>query len=556
MAPQADRELWAGKRRQAGACRQHAFVLLLLASGLMQICQPSARAQYLPPRYPEQPESAAGSESEPGKQGESRRGWEFHPSLAVEETYTDNVRLAAPGAERADWVTLVRPGFALRRRSPRLRLDLAYTPQLVYRAREETHDVFNYLNGSASGEVVSNLLYFDAQGYASRQNVSLLGPQAQNDVNRTGNRTSVRYYNVSPYLRHDFGLESRGELRVSHNAVDYGTSSLYSSEGDRVDASFASGPAHKAFTWNLGYTKDHTRYTDVHQSVDLERFSAGAKRLVTAQAGAIVNVGYEDNTYLTVGPPPRGKFWSVGGEWTPTPRTRLLATTGRRFFGPTHTLAFSHRTRSTTSSLDYDEDLTTGRAQALIPVTFDTASYLDTLLLPRIPDATARQTAVQSLMAQTGLPASLSAPLNYVTTLPFIQKRLRASFAVNGVRNTIVAHAFRQTRDVNAADVAVNQTGAGDLALSPRTVQTGAGAVWSLRLSPVTTTNASVDVTRNEFPAISREDKITVVRLALVKRFQPRVSGTVAYRRLQDRSNQAGASYRENAVMVGLNITF
>lgn len=475
--------------------------------------------------------------------------------LNVEETYTDNVRLATRGAERSDWVTTLRPQFTLRSNGPRLRADLTYAPQLLYRKNEETHDVYNYLQGYASAEMVNELLFLDAQAYASRQNASLFGPQADSDVNRTGNRTSVHAYSVSPYLRHRFGVDYDGELRYTRSSVKYSTSSLFTSEGDRVDAFLRSGPAYKLFTWNVAYLKDHIRYTETHQSIDMERISAGGKRLITSSIGVLFNAGYERNDYLTVGPSPSGKFWSVGPEWTPTPRTHLAATIGRRFFGPTRSLDFSHRTRLTTWTLQYDEDLTTGRGQVLVPVSFDTASYFNTLLLPRIPDPGARQTAVQSLIAQTGLPTELSAPVNYVTTVPFVQKRLRAAFGVNGVRNTVLVHAFRQTRDINAGAVAVSE-GSGDLALSPRIVQTGGGVLWSLRISPVTTSNASIDLARNEFPSIDREDTITTFRIALVKQFQRRVSGTVAFRHLHNHSNQGAASYRENAVMAGIHLTF
>ncbi|MGE5522528.1 MAG: TIGR03016 family PEP-CTERM system-associated outer membrane protein, partial [Rhodospirillaceae bacterium] len=505
----------------------------------------------------------------------------------AEETYTDNVRLSPRGAERSDWVTTLRPAFTLSTSGPRLRADLRYAPQLIYRKNEDTHDVFNYLQGYASAEVLNELLFLDAQAYSSRQNASLLGPQAESDVNRTSNRTSVHAYSISPFLRRTFARDITAEVRYSHNVVKYGASNLSSSEADRVDAVLTSGSpynltsgsaqgltsgaaysptgipaynvgsglAYKAFTWNVAYFKDHIRYTETHQSVDMERINAGAHRRITANVGILASVGYERNDYLTVGPPPSGKFWSVGPEWTPTPRTHLAATIGRRFFGPTRTLDFSHRTRLTTWTLTYDEDLTTGRGQVLVPVSFDTASYLDTLLLPRIPEPGPRQTAVQSLIAQTGLPAQLSAPVNYVTTVPFVQKRLRAAFGINGVRNTVLIHAFRQTRDTNAGSVAIG-AGSGDLALSPRIVQTGGGVLWSLRISPATTSNASIDVARNEFPSIDREDTLTTFRIALVKQFQPRVSGTVEFRHLQNHSNQGAASYRENAVMAGIRLSF
>lgn len=541
-----DERLHGGQAlRRSAATREYSWTLFLLSAVLLHLLPLHARAQYagLAPREPE-------------RQGDARAGWEFHPTISVEETYTDNVRLSRRGRESSDWVTQVRPGFTLRNVGPRLRLDLTYAPELVYRSREETHDVYQHLRGVGSAEVVGDLLFVDAQAYATRQNVSALGPVSTSDVNNTGNRTSVRAYNVSPYLRRDFGQAFQGELRFTHSAVEYGTSDVFSSEAERIDAIVRSGPAYRRLTWNAAYVKEHVRYTETGQSVDLERISAGARQLITANAGVLLNAGYEDNNYLTVGPAPRGRFWSIGPEWTPTPRTRVAATTGRRFFGRTRTLDFSHRTRLSTWVVQYDEDLTTGRGQVFVPTAFDTAAYLDTLLLARIPEANARRAAVQTLIAQAALPSALTTPVNYVTTVPFVQKRLQASFGLNGVRNTVFANAYRQTRDASAADAALGQAAAGDLALSPRTVQTGGGLLWSLRLSPVTTSNLTVDVMRSEFPAIDRHDTVTSARLALVRRLQPHLTGTVAVRTLQNRSNVEAAEYREKAVTVGLHLTF
>lgn len=489
---------------------------------------------------------------EPGALGIGKRGWQIQPRLSVEETYTDNLRLAPAGAERSDWVTQLRPSISVSGNGARARFNATYAPALVYRAQEGSNDVFHYLNANGNAEFVRQLLFLDASASITQQNTSLLAPQAQSNINITGNRTSVRSYSVSPYLRHNFGYDAQGEVRFTHNAVSSSGNALFDSEANRVDMRLSSGPTYKLLTWDLAYNKENIEFTQTGQKVDTERISAGGRRLITPSLGLRANVGYEDNNYITAGPAPKGKFWSVGPEWNPTPRTHFAATTGRRYFGPTHSLDFNHRTRLTTWSVNYSEDVTTARSQILVPTTLDTAGFLDALFLSAIPDPVARRTAVENFISRGGLPPNLAVPLNFFTTTPFLEKRWQASFGIQGVRNTVLTSVFRQTRDATAT----GQPGAGDFTLSPNTRQTGVSLLWTLRIASQTTSNASAGYTRNEFPSLSREDNLKFIRLGLTRQFQPRLSGTLSFRRLQNDSNVSAAGYTENAVSAALIMGF
>jgi uncharacterized protein (PEP-CTERM system associated) len=314
----------------------------------------------------------------------------------------------------------------------------------------------------------------------------------------------------------------------------------------------SSGPAFKLLTWNFAYNKEHIDYTRNQPSTDFQRISAGGKRLITPQLGLRANVGYEDNDFVTLGPKPKGSFWSVGPEWTPTPRTHLSATTGRRYFGSTQSLDFSHRTRLTTWGVNYNDDITTTRGQVLVPATADTADFLDTLFLSGIPDPAARQTAVENFISQNGLPASLTVPLNFVTTTTFRQRRWQASFGIRGVRNTVLANVFTRRREATAP----GQPGAGDFAQNPNTRQNGTSLLWSSRITGQTTSNVHVGYTRSEFTGINRDDNLKFIRLGLTRRFDPRVSGSLSYRRLENDSSQGASSYTENAVTAALLLRY
>ncbi|MBK8740395.1 MAG: TIGR03016 family PEP-CTERM system-associated outer membrane protein [Betaproteobacteria bacterium] len=103
--------------------------------------------------------------------------WEIVPTLTIDETYTDNVRLSAPGSERSDWVTTLNPGLIVRGNGDRLRLDIAYSPLFLYRAREGSSDVIHQLNASATAEFVKRTLFLDVRSTVSQQNISAFGPR-------------------------------------------------------------------------------------------------------------------------------------------------------------------------------------------------------------------------------------------------------------------------------------------------------------------------------------------------------------------------------------------
>src|SRR5262245_18512900 len=53
--------------------------------------------------------------------------WDIVPTLAFEETYTDNVALSPDATKRSDWVTVVTPGIFINADGARLKFNLNYS---------------------------------------------------------------------------------------------------------------------------------------------------------------------------------------------------------------------------------------------------------------------------------------------------------------------------------------------------------------------------------------------------------------------------------------------
>jgi uncharacterized protein (PEP-CTERM system associated) len=475
--------------------------------------------------------------------------WDIVPTLSLVETYTDNVSLTRDAAKQSDWVTQVIPGISIAATGDRLRFIASYTPELTYYAHGKAEDqIYQRGNLAGNAELAKQLLFVDVGGNVDQYNVSLQGPITDSNIYATGNRTTTSTAFVSPYLVHDFGSAVRAEARYTYSMVNSDDeSALSNSVGDRINLRLASGPGYKLLTWDLDYRKETIDY-ETQGDTDIEVSNVNARRLITPTVGLLAQGGYE---YYKRGiiPATEGPSWSAGLEWVPSPRTRLAATAGQRFFGDAYLFDFRHRSRLTTWSAGYRQDITTTRSDFLIPATTSTAGYLDALFSSRFPDPVARQKAVEEFIARTGLPPSLSDPINIYTTQLFLEKRWNASAGIVGVKNVLIANVFGLTSEALAGDLI--------LPTAPNTsIQTGTSLLWNWRMTARNAWNLAAAYRRNESPNTGEIAYLTNVTMGFTRQFQPRLSGSLNYRFQQNDSNFSASEYTENAVFASLRLGF
>jgi uncharacterized protein (PEP-CTERM system associated) len=485
--------------------------------------------------------------------------WELVPTLSLEEHYTDNVSLAPDGANRSEWATIATPGFNLNVTGRDWALIGSYGAQGIYRANSGTSEVNHQasLNSIGSIELYPQLLYLETRGGVSQQNFSTLAQQSADNVNTAGNRATVRSLVVSPFLRHSFGTDARAEARYTYSSVDSGAGALSDSAANRIDLRLVSGAAYKLMTWSAEYSKEVIDYTSTNnRSNTSEKFGITVRRLITPTFGLLGTVGYEEHDYATIGEAPKGAAWSVGVSWTPTPRTNLVATAGKRYFGDTYALDFSHRMRAMVFSAKYSEDVTTTRQQLILPSSASTAGYLDQLFITQFPDPILRQQAVQSFITQNGLPSNLVVPVEFFTNQFFLEKRWGLAVGFVGARHSFLTNYYNSNRESLQTGAAVDGS-AGDFASSTTVKQSGASATWSWRITPLDASNLSVGYTKSESPGLGRETNLTYMRWVLNHRFGKDLDGALSVRRQQSDSNQGGTlDYTENAVTVSLKMSF
>ena len=503
--------------------------------------------------------------------------FKFVPNVTVTETYTDNVGLASRGNERSDFVTSVAPGFTVTRDSARLKLRASYSLQALFYANNTTGtSLSNSLDASAHGTLIQDLLLFDARASVNQQNNSSFGPQSLSNVNVTNNRVETRTYSISPYLEQRFGGVAVGQLRYAHEAVSSsdvngsgtigvgsnsvglrnGTLGLGNSNTDRLGATLNSGPAFRTVNWGATASTQKTRISD-GDPVSQSQVGANVGYLVGPYLRATASAGYEKDTYVTLGDKPQGAFYNAGFIWTPSSRTNVTATAGHRFFGPTYALSVSHRARLATFNLNYNEDITSTQAQAMLSQTINTSDSLNQLLLASVPDPVARQRLVDNLIQSQNLPVEIATATNALTNRYFLQKNLQASVALTGVRNTVLGSLFVTSREPQSGRptgvVVVNGPFSG---LDDNSRSYGASGVWSYKLSPRTVTNANLSYTRSRSLDTDSTTTYKVARLGVTSAFQPKLNGTLELRRTQQNSDLTGSNIRENAITASVRMQF
>lgn len=485
--------------------------------------------------------------------------WTLSPSIGILETYTDNVRLASRGSERSDRVTQISPEFNLTHQSRQLKVKGDYKINYVDHANVQTSaSTFHEFNALASAEVLQDLFFFDAQAKISQHNASPFGPQSDNNLNLTNNRTEIRTYNISPYLRSKFGQTASAELRYSHDYVTSSTSGLLQNNSDRIQLDINSGAAFRSFGWGLNYSNQTLHYRNAGD-VDLGSASGTLRYLPSQEIAFSMTGGYEKNTYVSLSDKPAGAFWLAGVSWMPSIRTSVDAKIGNRFYGRTYALSSSHRTRYSVWSLGYQEEINTTPSLFAVPPTADTSDFLNTLWKNNIPDPIARQQVIDSFIQDTGLPTSLAQSVNILTNRVFLQKSLNGTVALNTAKTTLLVSLYNTSREGQSSlqsDAAL--LGAANALLNNNTRQNGISAVFNWRLTQRTALNLSAGKSRARSLSTGSSNNNKTASISLTTVFQPKVKGTIEVRRRNQTptSNQGTGDVRENAVSASLVVSF
>ncbi|MGB9107479.1 MAG: TIGR03016 family PEP-CTERM system-associated outer membrane protein [Telluria sp.] len=491
---------------------------------------------------------------------ECQAQWKFTPTAGVSETYTDNVSLQRDELAHGQFVSEALGGFALTGKGPRLQLSasarvhqFAYTdgdiPNLNEREREY---------GATALAKLADDVFVDMSAASGPQSISAFGPQVSDNLYSMGNRTTVNTWRISPYVRHHYGNVADLLLRYSRDGVDAGARNPFgSSTASTGNLNLNSGNAFQTVGWGLAYT---------HQDMDnrlggrssFDNALLDLRWRFSSQISATASTGYDSYDYKALGGRTAGRSWSTGFIWTPSARTRVQASFGRRYFGKTGSLAASHHSRTSVWSINYSDAVTTSRQQFLLPSTIDTAAMLDTLFSASFPDPVLRQQAVQAYLQATGLPPSLANNINYLSNRYLRQKQLQAAVAFNWAHSTLTTTLVRSERNALSLRESDSDLLGGQLnTLNDNVRQHGINSVFIYRLSSRTIATATAALDRSTSLDTGIEQAHRQLRVGMTRRIDRRLNMAFELRHVEGRSDAlTSGQYRENAMSASLSAQF
>ena len=479
--------------------------------------------------------------------------WHLTPSLGGELTYTDNVGLGSP--KQSDVVLQITPALVVLERGAHTSLSGSIQlPVLLYARSTASDEVRPEVNLSGTAELYPRLFFVDASVQVSNQFVSPFAPQPQSLVNATNNRYTAQSYSVSPYLRGETS-DLKYELRDTNGWSNASNLNL-ATTGGRAYTNDLIGKLSRdprPLGWGVDYDRLETRFSDQDRPFITELGRLRGEWQPDPQWQLSASGGYEDNRYpLTEF---SGAIYGAGFKWRPTERTNLDASWEHRFFGASYHVNFEERTPLTKWSLVALRDITSYPQQiANLPGQTDVSAALNTLFASRIADPAARQTFVDQLIRDRGLPTTLTGPVNLFTQQITLQESVQGTVTLLGVRNTVVVVAYRtRSEPVASADLP-----SGDLIATSNVdnTQTGTSVVWSYRLTPLytlaTTGTWSRTVANDESGEQSKQGTLQVVLSAPLSTLTSAFAGL----RYQRFTSNRQSDIEESAVFVGITHTF
>ena len=481
--------------------------------------------------------------------------WQLHPTLQLEEVYTDNVTLAPPGQTESDFVTGVNPGFNLTGQGGRVKANVNYQLQNYLYANDSGRDSsYQQLAATGNAELLKNIFFVDARSSINQQIINPQGKVGLDNINPV-NTANVFTYGVSPYLKLKMDSYADAELRYDINEVEYQHADISSAQQQQYSLRMNSGPRFARLNWNVSYQQQ-----DMNQSSAFDTHTKSAlvnlRYSIVRSLNVLAYGGYEDNqvpassTYSAV----NGSYWSAGLEWLPSRHITASATAGVNdrtadlvlrptertsfhvgysnqavglYTGPRWTADLSHSTRRTTWRASYTEQRTNLQAlQFLGQQFFELQDKQGNVVID----------------PATGFPVVLAANVFGLVNDEYISKRSQATVTLNTGKSDVSLAGFNEHRDYT---------------LNPQPVDVvGTLASWNWRFASRlhSTLSGSWQRTTQENP--SQRSDLWYGSVALVRSISQLTNASLTYRYMDDTGSGSVAVYRENRVTLQVNMRF
>ncbi|MDP3123745.1 MAG: TIGR03016 family PEP-CTERM system-associated outer membrane protein [Thiobacillus sp.] len=487
--------------------------------------------------------------------------WRFEPNVGASATYTDNANSSATNPQDALILT-VTPGFGLRSEgSRRVQASLQYGLTAVSRFGEDnSNDLYHRLSAVGKAELVEDFLFIDGSANISQELISLLGPTADAETNDS-NRSTVGTYSISPYIQQRFGTFANALVRYTASGAIFENNTAADSSVNSLAAGLSSGTRFNDLSWALDYSirkaeNRNATTTAANADTTFERASATVGYALTRQFRVFGTVGQDWNDYLST-TETDGSFYSAGFGWSPTRRTSIEASAGKRYFGNTYSLSGSHRTRMTRWTVRYYEDVSDITQQFL-----EQTSRIFWVCNGTLQEAQANPGGCDG--PYTAGQVALYYASYGVSTADLVTAGLLNIASANGVYiiKSLTAGVTWEIGRV-AFGLSAQDTRRLYQILSGAEdhVQGITGSV-SYRMTPQTTASGGLSLTRTSTDSqltqggVAREEDQLTLSLGVYHRFAEKLTGALTLRHTQRDSNAPNSDYDVNSITATVNMGF
>jgi len=491
--------------------------------------------------------------------------WRFEPNVRASATYTDNANSSATNPQDALILT-VTPGFGLRSEgSRRVQASLQYGLTAVSRFGEDnSNDLYHRLSAVGKAELVEDFLFIDGSANISQELISLLGPTADAETNDS-NRSTVGTYSISPYIQQRFGTFANALVRYTASGAIFENNTSADSSVNSLAAGLSSGTRFNDLSWALNYSirkaeNRNATTTAANSDTTFESASATVGYALTRQFRVFGTVGQDWNDYLST-TETDGSFYSAGFGWSPTRRTSIEASAGKRYFGDTFSVSGSHLTRMSRWTVRYYEDVS-DITQQFLEQTSRIFWVCNVGSVRRLQEAqanpggcdgpyTAGQMALYFASFGVSTADLVAAGLLNIASANgvYIIKSLTAgvSWDIGRLAFGLSAQDTRRLYQVlsDAEDHVQGITGSVSYRMAPQTTASGG----------LSLTRTSTDSQLSQGGAAREEDQLTL-SLGVYHRFAEKLNGALTLRHTQRDSNAPNSDYDVNSITATVNMGF
>ena len=437
-----------------------------------------------------------------------------------------------------DFVTSLTAGVTFDGEGARLKVKgtVAGT-ELLYSGGSQTNSFAPSVAVTGHLEAIEKFFFVDAAAYVSQTFISPFGAQPGNLTTPTNNRYTQETYSVSPYIQGRLGPYVTYLVRDDNGwttSSSFGGSSLTtpSTYWNNFDAQANYSPPGR-LTWLLDYNRQYYDSGVPTGTYTLQLARAIGTYRIDPQLDVSARLGYEKDSFpqaTTLGNNPQGPIYGVGVHWRPTDRTDVNGYWEEHYYGSNYSWSLTHRLPNVALSANFTRGLTSYPQLALlIPAGVSVAQFLDLAFTTRIPDPVERAQAVAQFLAQTGLPPTLSSPLNVYATSLTLQNTATFSAVWVGALNAVAFTLFRvESQAISGQGSPLPPA----FQFGSDYTQAGAGVSCTHRLSGSSSLVASVTYSRttpnttDESVPSFRTDNFNA-SVALSKQFTPKTNGLV-----------------------------